>query len=70
MGSTQVSLEGMKKVEAISASGGSIGRDVGSGILPSVNGGSAMSPPCQRMQDPGILECDTFPFLLFQLWEQ
>lgn len=54
MGSTQVSLEGMKKVEAISASGGSTGRDVGSGILPSVSGGAAMSPPCQRMQDPGI----------------
>lgn len=54
MGCTPVSLEDTKKEEAISASRGSTVRDMGSGILPSVSGGSAMSPPCQRMQDPGI----------------
>lgn len=54
-----------KKVEVISPSGGSPNRDVGSGILPSVSGDSAMSPPCQRMQDPGIWRMTLSPFYAF-----
>lgn len=65
MGCTPVSLEDTKKEEAISASHGSTVRDVGSGILLSVSGGSAMSPPCQRMQDPGIWSMTLSPFYSF-----
>lgn len=54
-----------KKVEVISPSGVSPNRDVGSGILPRVSSDSAMSPPCQRMQDPGIWRMTLSPFYAF-----
>ena len=65
MGSTQVRLEGMKNVEAISASGSSIGRDVGPGNLPSFSGGSAMSLLCHKMQNPGTWIMTLSPFYSF-----